>query len=405
MHTLLRLRFTHLVTALAISLGAVVGLGTPSQAAALTNNVVFNNPNDATSEYAIENYLIGLINGTPAGETIRMSFYAFNSQDYYDALVAAYNRGVNVKIVADDYAPSSNVQKTTTDLAAVLGTDAAAKSYVLLCNGGCIEHNPSGGIINHNKFYLFTNTSGSSNVVVQSSANMISVTSGVNGGINAWNNALTVVDQPDIYQSYIDRFTAMKAGQMSGTASSVDYTTATGTNTTTGTSAKSYFFPQQDTSKDVVLDILNNIDCSTNGSVHLAMYDIKDTAVAQKLKSLDDAGCTVHVAYTDQGTSDDTTVNALSACGPHNGVAIYKFDKTAPPAAMLHSKYLVVNADYLGTEQQIIWTGSLNYTTQSLHANDEALLKYSGTPEIYTSYESNFTALEGLGAYSRAGTC
>ncbi|NEC87438.1 phospholipase D-like domain-containing protein [Streptomyces sp. SID12501] len=402
----MRVRFSHLILALAISLGAVLGFGAPSQAAsALSNNAVFNNPNDATGKYALQNYLTGLINGTPAGATIRFSIYAFNSQAYYDALVNAYQRGVKVKIVADDYAPTSNIQKTTADLEDVLGNDPAAGSYVLLCHGGCIEHNTAKDIINHNKFYLFTSTSGSSDVVVQSSANMISATSGVNGGVNAWNNALTLVDQPDIYQAYIDRFTAMKAAQMSDAASSVGYTTVTAANATTGTRAKAYFFPQQDTSKNVILDILNNVDCSAGGSVHMAMYDIKDTAVAQKLKSLDDAGCTVHAVYTDQGASDDTTISALSACGPHNGVAVYRFDKTAPPAAMLHSKYLLVNAGYEDSVQQIVWTGSVNYTSQSLHANDEALLKYSGTPTVFDAYESNNTTLEQLGAYSRAGTC
>ncbi|MEV7202534.1 phospholipase D-like domain-containing protein [Streptomyces griseoluteus] len=389
-----------------MSVVSVVAFGVPSQATTpLANNAVFNNPNDATDKYALENYLIGLINGAPAGSTIRIAIYAFNSQAYYDALVGAYGRGVNIKIVADDYMPTSNIQKTTADLAAVLGSDPAALSYVLLCHGGCIEHDTAGDIINHDKFYLFTSTSGTSDVLVQSSANMISATSGVNGGINAWNNALTVVDQPDIYQAYVDRFTAMKAAQMSGKASSVDYTTATGTNAVTGTSAKAYFFPQQDPTEDVVLGILGNVDCSTGGSVHLAMYDLKDVAVAQKLKSLDDAGCTVHVVYTDQGTSDDNALNALSACGPHSGVAVYRFAKTAPPAAMLHSKYLLVDAGYLGTASQIVWTGSVNYTTQSLHANDEALLKYSGTPAVFNAYQSNYTTLETLGAFSRAGTC
>ncbi|MET8136839.1 phospholipase D-like domain-containing protein [Streptomyces sp. NPDC005251] len=401
----MRVRFSRLVLALVISLGATLGFGTPSHAAGLSNNAVFNNPNDATDKYALQNYLTGLINGTPTGATIRISIYAFNSQAYYDALVSAYQRGVNVKIVADDYAPTSNIQKTTADLKNVLGDDPAAGSYVLLCHGGCIEHDTADDIINHDKFYLFTSTSGSSNVVVQSSANMISTTSGVNGGINAWNNALTLVDQPDIYQAYIDRFTAIKAAQMSDAASSVDYTTVTGSNATTGTSAKAYFFPQQDTSKNVLLDILGNIDCSGGGSVHMAMYDIKDVSVAQKLKSLDDAGCTVHAVYTDQGTSDDSAINALSACGPHNGVAVYRFDKTAPPAAMVHSKYLLVSAGYLGSVQQIIWTGSVNYTSQSLHANDESLLKYSGTPGVFDAYESNNTTLEQLGTYSRAGTC
>jgi phosphatidylserine/phosphatidylglycerophosphate/cardiolipin synthase-like enzyme len=385
----------------------MVAVGTPGHAStALTNNAVFNDPNDQVNKYAIENYIIGLIDGTPAGETIRVSIYAFNSQAYYDALVAADARGVNVKIIADDYMPSPGAQKTTQDLATILGTDPAQGSYVLLCHGGCITHDTAEDIINHDKFYLFSNTSGSANVVVQSSANMISTTTGWNGGIDAWNNALTLVDQPDIYDAYNTRFTALKAALMSGTSSDVNYTTATSTNPVAGASAKAYFFPQKDTSQDVILDVLNNIDCGgATSSIHVAMYDLKDVAVAKKLKSLDDSGCTVHVVYTEQGTSDDTAITALDACGLHNGVAIYKFDKVGPPNAGVHSKYLLVDSDYLGTDQQILWTGSVNYTSQSLHANDESMLKYSGAPTVFDAYQDNYSTLESLGTYSRAGTC
>ncbi|MFB7246789.1 hypothetical protein ACFCYX_30515 [Streptomyces populi] len=55
-----------------------------------------------------------------------------------------------------------------------------------------------------------------------------------------------------------------------------------------------------------------------------------------------------------------------------------------------------------GERVAVIWG---NYVMPVVHANDESLLKYSGTPSVYNAYESNNTTLEQLGAYSRAGTC
>ena len=74
MHRTVRVRFSRMVLALVMSLGVALGSGAPSHATnALSNNAVFNNPNDATDKYAIQNYLIGLIDGKSLGGNIQVS--------------------------------------------------------------------------------------------------------------------------------------------------------------------------------------------------------------------------------------------------------------------------------------------------------------------------------------------
>jgi phosphatidylserine/phosphatidylglycerophosphate/cardiolipin synthase-like enzyme len=55
----------------------------------------------------------------------------------------------------------------------------------------------------------------------------------------------------------------------------------------------------------------------------------------------------------------------------------------------VHSKYLLVNADYLGRRQRLVWTGSHNYTGPALRGNDEALLKIDDRA-VYDAFRANW---------------
>src|SRR5690349_18900614 len=121
------------VAASALALAAVpVFTSSAGAATTLVDNAVFNNPNDATGRYAIQNYVIGLINGAPVGSTIRLSTYIFASGAYRDALLGAHSRGVNVQLVAD----SHNAPSTATTFHQVqdgLGSNKSASSFAITC--------------------------------------------------------------------------------------------------------------------------------------------------------------------------------------------------------------------------------------------------------------------------------
>jgi PLD-like domain len=308
---------TAALTALTVAITVAVA-ATPAEADTPTDSAVFNNPLDAVGKYAIENQVVGLINGAPASSTIRLSTYIFASATYRDALINAYNRGVHVQIVADSY-NAPDTATTFHQVQAVLGSDKSQPSFAMTCaaDKGCIGDTG----IDHDKFFLFSSTGGASKVVVQTSANMVSHDDGTgNSGINAWNNAVTLVDEPAIYDAYVTRFTAMR-----------DQVTSTPYSSTAGNDAKAYFFPRS--SGSTILDILNNVNCAgknTSGgygtshltSIHVAMYEFTDASIAQKLWDLDNAGCVVHVVRTNVGTADDDAIAVLNNCDAHNGVTI-----------------------------------------------------------------------------------
>ncbi|WP_163511369.1 phospholipase D-like domain-containing protein [Fodinicola acaciae] len=400
--------------AVTVAVTVAAGLvGATPAAAAPADGVVFNDPTDATHKYDIQNHIIDLIHGAPAGSTIRLTIYLFASSAYRDALIQAHANGVNVQFVADS-AEAKPTATTWHQLEDALGTDKSKPSYAITCGAGhgCVD--PDSGI-NHNKFALFSSTGGKDKVFVQSSANMNSHDDGKgNSGINAWNNAVTMVDEPAIYDAYVARFNAMR-----------DQVHSTPYSSTDGTNAKVYFFPRS--SGSTILGILDNVDCTkknTSGgwgpdhltSIHVAMYKLSDVDVAKKLWSLDDQGCVVHVVRTNVGASDDTAISALEKCDRHNGVTVDSIhgrvnddndENDTEKVGFLHSKYLVIDGYYDGAaNQRVAWTGSYNYTTGALRSNDETLLKIRGHSDIIDAFQANFATVAAHKDYSKqAGTC
>jgi len=397
----------------------------PAQAAVtLDDSATFNNPlstdpHDPMNRAAIQTHVIQLIADTPSGATIRISTFLFASIAYRDALIDAHARGINVQLLVDESKTSDTSGTTFFDLANALGRDTTKASFAVLCpaGGGCI-----GTGIDHDKFFLFSSTSGRTKVFVQTSANMIDHADTGNSGQTSWNNAVTFVDEPVVYDAYVTRFNAMR-----------DLKTSTPYSSTVGTNAKVYFFPRpgadpNDPTTSTVLGVLSNIDCSgkntTGGygashltSIHVAMFEFSDQAIAQKLWALDNAGCVVHVVRTNHGTDDDAAIATLNNCDAHNGVTIdsihYRVNgddnNTAADEMIgfLHSKYLVVDGFYDGSpNQRLVWTGSYNYTVGALKSNDEALLKISHHDEIFNAFQSNFQTLaQHTYATTQTGTC
>jgi len=408
----------------AFQAGCSTGQPAAAAIAPLDDSATFNNPHsvdphDAMNRAAIQSHVIQLIDATPGGATIRISTFIFASVTYRDALLAAHARGVNVQLLVDASLTHDTPGTSFFDLANGLGRDVSQPSFAVLCPAGrgCI-----GSGIDHAKFFLFSSTSGRSKVVVQTSANMIDHVDKGNSGLTSWNNAVTLVDEPVIYDAYVTRFTNMR-----------DNKTGTAYSSTAGINAKVYFFPRPaadptSSTASTVLGILHNIDCSgrntTGGygpnhltSIHVAMFELFDENIAKELWALDDAGCVVHVVRTNVGTGDDNAIAKLNDCDAHNGVTIdsihYRVngDDNNPDAdesiGFLHSKYLVIDGYYNDSpDQRLLWTGSYNYTVSALKRNDETLLKISNHDEIFDAFQRNFqTLVKQSYSTTQAGSC
>ncbi|WP_229404869.1 phosphatidylserine/phosphatidylglycerophosphate/cardiolipin synthase family protein [Micromonospora sp. NBRC 110038] len=369
-------RTVGLIVTGSLAAAALLAPATPA-VAAVTSGAVFNNPTVASQQYAIVEHVQRLIQGAASGSTIRVAMYHFTLTRVSNDLSAAYDRGVNVRVVVDS---QSRSYPAVTGLIAKLGTNRAAASWVTVCttDRACIGN--LGTPIMHNKFFLFSDTLGSTNVLVQSSANLTN-----DNAERYWNNAVTIVGNTAVYNSYVTYH-----GDLAAQVKNNDYyrTTSSGT-------AKSYFFPRAGTTQDTdtIYNMLNeNVTCEGNTStgtetgrtiIRIGMWHFSRNPIATKLRELADQKCWVEVVYTE---TDTDVRNILSG---HDRIKLYQITGDY----IVHSKYMLIEGTYDG-QKDTKWavTGSHNYSNAALRENDEALLRIQSAT-IHDQYRSNFWSL------------
>lgn len=240
---------------MALTVGAAALLaGIPTAAVAdaaplVTTGATFNDPTDPARQDAVFAHISRLIDGAVPGSSIKVSMYVLGSDWLAGRLSAAHLRGVNVEVLLDSeslkhYAGSGTYGKLADGLAQKTGTSGA--SWVRVCaeHQACLakDPNPADGYygVNHNKFLLFSSTTGSAtgtvpvhDVVVQTSANQTAW-----DRQKAWNDALTVVENPELYSAYAGYFGALTAAQADPSKQTSDYPTEYQAG-----KAKAYFFP------------------------------------------------------------------------------------------------------------------------------------------------------------------
>ncbi|OAR25848.1 hypothetical protein A8W25_09955 [Streptomyces sp. ERV7] len=394
----------------------------------LTTGAVFNNPTgDTAAQDAVFGHIARLVDGAQQGSDIKMSMYVLGSDYLAARLTAAHQRGVNVQVVLDHesllhWAGKVTYPKLVEGLKPATGSGT---SWVRVCaeNQACLAKDPNPGDsfhgVNHNKFVLFSRTTGSStgtvpvdDVVVQTSANQTPW-----DRQHAFNDALTVAGNTALYAAYTGYFNDLASAQAGTKAQVADYPTEYPAG-----NAKAYFFPRA--ASDPILNILNTVDnpvsgqaaCNGNSAGHgtedgrtvvrVAMHQITRPEVAKKLWELDDAGCYVDIVYRYLDVQGAGTVIAdqLSKPTRFGGIALHRLDDAddgdgnpaTNNAMATHSKYLLIDGTYLGkADQKIVFTGSHPYTKSALTTNDEALLKYDDAA-VHDAYRENFRAQRAL---------
>ncbi|MCX4546188.1 phospholipase D-like domain-containing protein [Streptomyces sp. NBC_01565] len=391
----------------------------PPSTPLVATGATFNDPTDPAAQNAIFTHISRLIDGAVPGSDIKISSYIFESDWLVERLGAAHRRGVNVEVILDSESPArkaGGVAYTKLDTALKAKTASSGTSWVRVCAQGqaCLAKDPNPNdsfpSVNHNKFYLFSRTTGSAtgtvpvdNVVVQTSANQT-----VWDREKAFNDALTVAGNKELYDAYAAYFTQQGAAQANPALQVSDLP-----NDTQAGPAKTYFFPR---TTDVILNILNTVDnpvagqpaCYGNSAgygtadgrtvIRIAMHQITRPEVAKKLWELDEAGCYVDIVYRKLDNTGTQIYDQLTKPTRFGGISLHQLDDDTTGGAATHSKYLLIEGTYKGLpDQKIVFTGSHPYTLSGLSNNDEALLKYDDTPRspattspVYDAYRENF---------------
>jgi phosphatidylserine/phosphatidylglycerophosphate/cardiolipin synthase-like enzyme len=357
-----------------------VAVPTSAHAATVKPQIVFNNPLTPTGARKIENLLVRLIKGAKAGSSIRASVYRFaNVYDVSDALIAADRRGVSVRVIVDsgELGGQAGYQALSRSL-------GASKVQSCPAGRGCI-----GDKLNHNKFMLFSNTSSTKNVLMQSSQNF----NATGGTTTDWNDAVVMTGATKTYQAYSSYFSDLWARKSNLNYWGVGQVRRDPTSTV-------QFFPKAE--GDPVADMLDSVKCNfttPNGKKHVTQIRIATGAINSKrdevltaLSRLKRAGCKIGILVTENKA--DPTQTAAIAQLRAMGVGLGVFDINSSPNPM-HSKYILVYGKIGSQINAFTWTGSPNLTWGSLHQDDETLLQLKkvgnlGPFAIHAKYRCNF---------------
>jgi phosphatidylserine/phosphatidylglycerophosphate/cardiolipin synthase-like enzyme len=325
---------------------------------------IFNYPGVGLPDPAINTELVRLIDQTPAGAVVSASFFVVQP-DYpvVGALLAAYARGVSVRVVLDSgdaQTPAMNqrVDAAFQQLALTLGTDTAAASFATQCLLACVSKEPDS--INHNKFVTLSTSGDREDVVFQSTANLRSDGS----GDAAWNAATVTSGNPGLYASYVGYFDDL-AARLSVPGN--DYHAARPP-IPSGVSTPYYFARTDGT--DSISSALRTVDCATAPTrVDVMASFFTRKTVRNRLNELAAAGCTVRViARTD-------TINREFCDAMRPPLQIRLADRSSSTTVGIHAKYLTITGAFGDDpDAQVVWMGSHNLTRNALRRNDEVFL-------------------------------
>lgn len=280
-----------------------------------------------TAVTAMEAALLDLIDHSQT--SIDAAIYGLNRQSIVNALIAAHNRGVTVRVIGDDEAA------TVSYLAA----------YEALANAGIpVRTDTSLSAIQHNKFLILDGEqvwSGSTNLTDTGFT------------LNA-NNAILITDTV-LAAVYTAEFEEMWAGAFQGakqdnTAHLFNYN---------GVLVESYFSPS-----DLVAFAVWDALAEADETIHFGMFFWTDDLLTERTIERLNAGVAVAGIFDQLGEANGSSADeALCAAGAQIGVENF--------AGKLHHKFAVIDVN--GADPVVI-LGSYNWTNSGAYTNDENTL-------------------------------
>lgn len=390
------------VTVTASTAGTVPTATATPAPTAVTTSAVFNDPKgDPARQRAVLDRIVRLVDGSPTGATVRAALFYLADGPVADALAAAARRGVRVQVVTDHRSVANVAHQR---LAAATGTSRSAQSWTVECGAGrgCVGTRRLGGVaaVNHNKFFLFSHTLGADNVVLQTSSNM----HGGRDGARGWNDALVVAGNKALYDNYDRYFGDLGARRANSNYHDVRKPLQAG-------NTRSFFYPRRerngrpysDPAEDTVHTLLSNIDCKGNRKVgtgdgthrtvvRVSMTILSRGYLADRLVQLDRAGCYVDVLalYHPESRAEREAMRTLArrTANAYHGVRLRYFCGSDP--VWTHQKLLLVEGGFYGRpDRTLVWTGSHNWSHNSLRQSDEAMVQIED-PALHAAYRSNF---------------
>lgn len=338
----------------------------------------FNNPiGTPAQQRRLLERVIRTTQSAPAGSTIRMAVFSFGDGPTADALIAAYHRGVDVKLVF----AGENVYPAMARLRDAIGTDVSRPSFVAICQDSC--RGERGQM--HAKYFSFTRAGSARWITMVGSVNLTE-----HNAQDQWNDLYTRVGDRAYFRAYGHWFGQLKRDEpvahpyVHKQTEAVDVQMAP------------VDLAEED---DPILDALDRVRCRVPQSevdpdgtdpdqqVRTGVYisthawnEERGKAVAWKVAALEGDGCDVRVFY---GTGMGAAVRSILE---HHGVAMRSGHHEG---IRTHQKVMVVSGGYDGDPSTVrAWTGSQNWSSRALH-RDDLIVRVDDRDEAHV-YEKRF---------------
>lgn len=327
---------------------------------------LFNNPlGTQAQQRRLFRHMIRTIRSVPPRGTIRIAVFSFADKATSRALIAAYRRGVRVKLIFAGhkvYPPMARVRK-------VIGSDTSERSYVVLCDRSC---RGTGGQM-HAKFFSFSRAGKARHITMVGSNNLTKF-----NAEHQWSDLYTVKNNEAYFRAFQGWFAQLKRD-----------TPVTSTFIRKELPGRRVSITPVDLelTTDPLLDAMASIGCEVPMgdldpesptpevmvptrvliSTH-AWNGTRGVSLARRVAELHQAGCAVQVFY---GVGLGGTVSAILT---NNGVPM---TGGVTPGVNTHQKLLIVSGavdGQLATTR--VLTGSHNWSTRAL-GRDDVLVEIS----------------------------
>lgn len=321
--------------------GGVFGSGTPTAVAGIPTSinasgswweVYFTDPvninNPADWQGSIEGRLIEKINA--AQSSIHIASFEFDLTPVAEALVAAKERGVDVRWVTDDENG--------------LGADEEPGhgQFAMLKNAGIEVRSDDRSALMHNKFWIFDNQ-----IVWTGSTNI------TENGIFKQNNNTIVIQSAALATIYEREFQEMWEGQFGPTSPSQlnDQTTVVN-----GSQIVVVFTSEDPALEQAVIPVVK----SAKKNIRFLAFSFTDYPLAEAMIQRAQNGVDVAGVFEKVGSETDAAELGTLFC------AKIPVRQDGNPS-FLHHKVIVV-------DERIVITGSLNFSTNAEESNDENVI-------------------------------
>ena len=322
----------------------------------------FNNPlGTPRQQRRLFRHVIRSIKSTPPKSVIRIAVFSFADKETAEALIAAYRRGVKVRLVFSGnnvYPPMKSVRK-------VIGSDTSKSSFVVMCERSC---RGSAGQM-HAKYFSFSRAGKARRITMVGSNNLTNF-----NAERQWSDLYTVTNDQAYFKAFKPWFKQLKA----------DVPVATPYIRKTVTDHQLSITPIDLTlNTDPLLDAMASIRCQvTKGeldpasptpdavvrtrvliSTH-AWNGTRGVALAERVAQLAVEGCAVQVIYAPGDGFGDGVRTILTDAGVPMSSGTHKGYHT-------HQKLLIVSGAVDGElETTRVLTGSQNWSTRALGRDD-----------------------------------